>query len=453
MLSSVSSFSRVPALVRHGWAIWLWPLTLIMLVSWVVRIAHQLQEGGPFRVIGIDFSMYLAQAAMLRDGQAASIYDLGKLDTYLEPLRVYTTDPSQALSVGPVPYPAVFTWLMTVFVGPPPPVAFGLWTVLNIAAVAYLGWRVSQVVPGVGPVLATLALLGWFPFAVGLAAGQPTAILGCAVAQWYLASRKGHDVRAGLWLSLLLIKPQYALLMGPLLLWKGRWRTIGGAAAGCALILLGSMAVVGPGSLLSYTTAVADVAPWGGAALASPGQMINWRALVLAIRPSIGSINGVALVALLGLATAGTAALAWRGPWARWSWTFTARVAAMGLATVLANYHSHSHGLALFVLPLAACLVDPHLRPTTRAALLALAFAPTLVVVTLRGWLWIDLIAHQPPDVLIWSPLLQVLLASCLLLLVRDVVARRELLPAASSGPLGGGEPVNANVPAVAGRL
>lgn len=414
--------SEVATLARRRWQLWLWPLTLVMLWSWVARIWWQLQEGGPFRIVGIDFSMYFAQAQLLHDGRAAAIYDLATLDTYLERLRVFTTDPSQPLSVGPVPYAPVFTWLMTGLVFLTPPVAFAVWTGLNVLAIAYLGWRIAEVLPGLSTPLATVALLGWFPFAVGLAAGQPTAILGCAVAQWYLTSRKGRDLQAGLWLSLLLIKPQYGILIGPLLLWKMRWRTVAGACLGCGLILLGSLITVGPGPLLTYTGAVADVAPWGGAALASPGQMINWRALVLSLRPSIGPISGLVLTGIAGVVTVAAVVLAWRGSWSAASWTFAPRVAVLGLATVLANYHSHSHGLALFALPLAACLAEDRLRPITRAALVTLAFGPTLIVITVKSWVWSELIWHHQPDVLVWSPLLQVLLAACLALLVRDVV-------------------------------
>ncbi|GAC1313573.1 MAG: hypothetical protein NVSMB2_01690 [Chloroflexota bacterium] len=414
--------SEVAVAVRRRWQVWLWPLTLVMLWSWVARIQFELQEGGPFRRVGIDFSMYLAQAQMLHDGHAATIYDLASLDTYLERLRVFTIDPSQPLSVGPVPYAPVFTWVMSAFVFASPPVAFAIWTALNVLAIAYLGWRIAQVVPGLSTLLATVALVGWFPFAVGLAAGQPTAILGCAVAQWYLASRRGQNWQAGLWLSLLLIKPQYGILIAPLLLWKWRWGTVLGACMGCALILVVSLAVVGPGSLMSYTSAVADVAPWDGAALASPGQMINWRAMVLNLRPSIGPISGFMLTGFAGVLTVAAVAVAWRGSWSAASWTFAPRVAVLGLGTVLANYHSHSHGLALFALPLAACLAEQRVRPITRAALLILAFVPTLYVITLKSWVWSELLWHQPPDVLIWSPLLQLLLAACLVLLVRDVI-------------------------------
>jgi hypothetical protein len=403
--------------------LWFYPLAALVLFSWLARVWLLVHEGGLFRVVGIDFSMYLAQARILRDGQAQSIYDLSLIQTYLQALRVYTTDPNLPLSAGPVAYAPVFAGLMMALTLPPPPLALAAWTLLNLLGVGYVAWRVTQLVPGVGPLQAMLALLISFPVAVGLVGGQPTALLACAVGECYLALRAGRDLRAGLWLSLLLLKPQYGILIGPVLIWKRRWNAVLGVALGGALILACSVLVVGFEPLSTYWLAVADIAPWGGAAVASPGQMINWRALILNLRPSAGPTTGLLFVAAAGLLSALTALSVWRGPWAARSWTFAPRVAALALTTVLANYHSHSHGLALFAIPVAASLGEPRVRRITRVALLALAFLPSLVIIAGQHWFWRELIQHQPVDVLIWSPLAQMLLVLATGCLLRDVLS------------------------------
>ena len=140
---------------------------------------------------------------------------------------------------------------------------------------------------------ALLALLVSFPLAMGLIVGQPTALLGCAVAECYLSLRARQDLRAGLWLSVLLLKPQYGVILGPILIWKGRWHAVLGTAIGGAAIALVSLLVVGVPTLLTYGAAFVDIAPWGGAAVSSPGQMINWRALILNLRPEHRSVDRV----------------------------------------------------------------------------------------------------------------------------------------------------------------
>jgi glycosyl transferase family 87 len=389
---------------------WLYLIAGLLVAVWIGRAWLLLQDGGLFRVLGGDYSMYAAQAGILRSGDTQSIYDLSRIDTFVQPLRAYTTDPSEPLSVGPVAYPPIFAWLMVPFTLVPPPVGLALWTVLNLLGVGYLAWRVASVVPGTNWLLAMLALLGSFPVALGLLVGQPTALLGCAMAECYLSLRAGRDLRAGLWLSALLLKPQYGLLLGPILIWKRRWHAVLGVALGGLIILATSAVLVGLPTLLTFRAALSDMAPFGGGALVSPGQMINWRGLILNLRPSIGGNTGLLLTIVLGAITVGCTLLIWRGPWAAASRSFPARMAAMSLTTVLANYHSHAHGLTLFAVPLAASYGQPEAGRLTRWSLVALAVGPTAIIIGLDHWLLRDVIERKQVDVLIWSPLVQILL-------------------------------------------
>jgi hypothetical protein len=384
---------------------------VFLLAIWLDRVWLLIQDGGLFRVVGIDWSMYAAQAMVLRAGEPESIYNLSRMSDFVQQLRVYTTDPGEPLAVGPVAYPPVFAWLMIPFTLVPAPVGFGLWTVLNLFGVAHLGRRVAEVVPNVSTVQAALALLVTFPVALGLVAGQPTALLGCAIAECYLSLRSGRDLRAGLWLSILLLKPQYGILLGPILLWKRRWSAVLGVAVGGLLLAVASLAIVGGSTLLTYGAAFADIAPWGGAAVSSPGQMINWRALILNLRPSIGPGTGLLLTAALGLLTVAALLPIWRGPWRPASALFPARMAATCLTTILVNYHSHAHGLTLFTLPLAASYGEQRSGRYARAALLALAFVPTVIVIVIQHWLLREVILRETVDILIWSPLAQILLS------------------------------------------
>lgn len=389
---------------------WLYLAASLLVALWIGRAWLLFRDGGLFRVLGGDFVLFSSQALILRSGDTQSLYDLSRLDTYVQMLRVYTADPSQPLSTGPVPYPPIFAWLMVPFTFVPPPAGLALWTLVNLLGVGYLAWRVTCVVPGLTWPLALLALLGSFPVALGLIVGQPTPVLGCAMAECYLSLRAGRDLRAGLWLGVLLMKPQYGLLLGPILIWKRRWSAVLGAAIGGVVILALSVALVGLPTLLTFGRAISDDAPFGGGALTSPGQMINWRALILNLRPSIGVSTGLLLTAVLGAITVAFTLLAWRGPWSPRSLSFAPRMAATSLATVLANYHSHVHGLTLFAVPLADAYGQPSAGRAVRWSLLALAFGPTIVVIGLQHWLVRDVILHQPIDVLIWSPLVQILL-------------------------------------------
>src|SRR5262249_1434650 len=151
--------------------------------------------------------------------------------------------------------------------------------------------------------------------AQGLIVGQPTALLACAVSECYVSLRAGHDLRAGLWLSVLLFKPQYGVLIGPILIWKRRWLTVVGTALGALAMLLASVVLVRP-SGGGFLWALGEYGAFGGGALIAPGLMINWRALILWLRPSIGSTSGLLLLAVLSLLTLVLVLPIWRGRWA-----------------------------------------------------------------------------------------------------------------------------------------
>jgi len=327
---------------------------------------------------------------------------------------------------------------MTPFTLPPPPLSFGLWTVLNLAGAIYLGWRVSVVLPHPNqlgsPACATnasgfsraaLAVLISAPIAQGLLVGQPTALLACAVAECFLSLRGGHDVRGGLWLSALLLKPQYGIVLGPILVWKRRWSVVAGVALGGVVILVTSALLVGLPGLLSYTAALGDDAPFRGGAMTNPGQMINWRALILYLRPSIGPSTGLVLTIVLGALTVAGLLPIWRGAWTPTSPVFAAQISATLVATVLANYHSHVHGAAILAVPLAATLARAPIGRFTRLVLVLFVFAPAVLTVAIQQLAIRMLILGQPLDTLIWSPLVQVLLSLAMVGLVVDVVRRK----------------------------
>jgi len=324
---------------------------------------------------------------------------------------------------------------MTPFTLPPPPLSFGLWTLLNLAGAIYLGWRVSVVLPHPNqlgsPACATnasgfsraaLAVLISAPIAQGLPVGQPTALLACAVAECFLSLRGGHDVRGGLWLSALLLKPQYGIVLGPILVWKRRWSVVAGVALGGVVILVTSALLVGLPGLLSYTAALGDDAPFRGGAMTNPGQMINWRALILYLRPSIGPSTGLVLTLVLGALTVASLLPIWRGAWAPTSPHFPAPITATLLATVLANYHSHVHGAAILAVPLTATLAQASTGRFTRSVLVLLVFGPAVLIVAIQHLVIRMLVLGQPLDTLIWSPLVQVLLSLAMVGLVVDVV-------------------------------
>lgn len=424
---------------------------LLMVGVWLQRTWLIYQSTGLFEVIGIDWALFSAQALILRDGQPQAIYDLSQIQAHLQAFVPYTANPSDSLPVGPVPYLPLFAWLLVVFTLPPPPVGFALWTVLNLLALLYLAKRVTDVLPSLPRAQAALLLLVSIPVAGGFVVGQPTPLLACAMAECYLSLRSGHDYRAGLWLSLFLFKPQYGFLLGPLLLWKGRWRTVGGVATGAVVILGLSALLVGLSTLLQFTVALSDDAPFRGGPMTTPILMINWRAFLLYLNSDLSAEKGVAYTVLLGVATVAAIVPMWRGPWRARDDLFPEKMAALLAVTVLTTYHSQVHGATMLAVPLAAVLGQPRLSALVRWTVLALVLVPTFLLVGLQHTFIHMLLLRQPMDVLDWSPVVQVLFVGVIGAIAWDVW-QRERQPPPASLPVGTRMASAAAEPSIAGQ-
>ncbi len=182
------------------------------------------------------------------------LYDLAAQKTAVEGL-------GQGTYWSPYLNPPPLAWLATPFLAAPFEVAILLWSALLIGA-TLLAWRLTA--PGSALArYAHLALfVGLFPTAYGLMVGQPVVLVAAVVAvSWWLAESR-RDVLAGLALSLIVLKPQLALLVPLCLLVAGRWRIFGAWLA--ATVVIGAIALVmlGGEGLHRYRDALSLASQW-----------------------------------------------------------------------------------------------------------------------------------------------------------------------------------------------
>jgi hypothetical protein len=79
------------------------------------------------------------------------------------------------------------------------------------------------------------------------------------------------------------------------------------------------------------------------------------------------------------------------------------RFAAVALGAVATSYHSHAHGMALAMIPVAAAWNRPALGVKTRIALLAAAYLPTLWLMLVWG-IGQRFTVPSATDVSLWYP-------------------------------------------------
>ncbi len=163
--------------------------------------------------------------------------------------------------------------------------------------------------------------------------------------------------------------------------------------------------------------------------------MVNWRALIVNARPSIGDTSGVALFVVLSVLTIAAIAWAARDHWRTATPLLEWQLAAVLVGTFLVSYHSHMHGLVLLTVPLAAMWRLAVQAPLRRLAMLAFVFVPTIAFVLVTGVFRGFAINYEDP---LWvvRPVLNVALLVVLLaatLMQARAVASAEEAPATRS--------------------
>jgi len=241
---------RVVAYIRARTKLW----AAVGLLVGVILIGWDLLVPAPTYVsqfaVRNDFRLaYAAATVGLRSGYAR-LYDLAAQGSAIESL-------GSGFNPQPFISPPPLAWLVTPLLVLPFAAALVLWTLLLLAA---LGWTWYLLAPPGRLVRAAhlALLLGVFPVAFGVMVGQPGAWVAAAVATAWWLMRKDHPVWAGLALSVIVLKPQLALLVPVCLLVSGHARTFGAWLVASVLIGLVALALLGPEGVARYRDVLAQ---------------------------------------------------------------------------------------------------------------------------------------------------------------------------------------------------
>jgi Glycosyltransferase family 87 len=385
---------------------------------WTIYAAGEL-----FHRLGFDWSLFYAQAITLRLGAAAQMYDLAALDKWLKWFQQYYSPSAKVPFALQAPYPPWFAAIFEIFTLPPAPVAFALWTVLSVACGCLLAIRIRTFFPELHWWSAIAIVFAAYSVAWGLFLGQVGMLIAVAVSEMFISFRARRDLRAGLWLSVLMLKPQYALVFGLLLVWKWRARAIVGALIGSAVFVLVGVIGAGVGAFVQFAAVLGQSADFRNEQ-ANPWGMINWRALVLYVFPDIRSDQGAALVTALSAATIAVVLYFWRDRWDPQSSKFAPRFAVLAFAAVITSYHSHPHGAPLLFVPVAAAWSQNAFSLRTRLAILAAFYVPTAIMIWVAGFQE-HLAVSSNLDVPLWTmwpdAFSALLFVTAFLLMLRDV--------------------------------
>jgi Glycosyltransferase family 87 len=265
----------------------------IILLAWLVATGHGTLDAYG-RPLGTDFSDVYAAGRMALDGHAAQAWDWG---AHYRVQQAIHHDP--AVPFYGWHYPPPFLLLAAPLALLPYLTALFVWQATTLAGAAAV---VGRIVPGR---TALLVALGAPVVFICLGHGH-NGFLTAALLAGALALLDERPVLAGLLLGCLVYKPQFALLIPPLLLVTWRWRAILGAALSAGLLIGATLVIWGwpvwqafLDSLPLTRRVVIEGGATGWAKIQSPFAMVRmWGG---GIAPAY-AVQAVATLAAIGLA-------------------------------------------------------------------------------------------------------------------------------------------------------
>jgi alpha-1,2-mannosyltransferase len=238
----------VSAPSRWRWVIGAAAVCAVYLVVRSIADLHTALGGGS----AVDY-LAIASAGRVVHGGSSCVYCLGSLATAQAQLLGYVPAGSATF---PVPFvnPALMAWLIQPLAVLPLQTGTDIFIALNVAAMALSAAILAKLAsPRLGgPLAACLVVIGVFSLeaGTGILLGQSDGLMLLVASLAILALDRHRPVIAGLLLVPLLLKPQLVWLVPPILVIARQWRMLAALMAGAAVVLLGSIAVAGPGHLL-----------------------------------------------------------------------------------------------------------------------------------------------------------------------------------------------------------
>lgn len=300
-----------------------------------------------------DFSVLYTAGTILREGHGHQLYDRGLQYRVQEAFTGHVGFRRGPLPFIHPPFEGLIFWPLSLFNYR---TAFLVWDAISVLALLGAGIILRSCIDWFHKVALwkfMLCALAFFPVVMCLLQGQDSILLLLFCALALRAMRRDSDLVAGCWLALGSFKFQFTLpIVALFFLWKRR-RVALGFLPIVAILVLASVGISGPGSLIDYprfALRVVETQKLGGVPLALlpnlHGLIVGWNGMTptwVTIAMAVA-----ASILLLGFAVvrgrkAGTPSL---------QNDFDLQFSLAIVIAVLAAWQTNIHDLSLLVLPL-----------------------------------------------------------------------------------------------------
>jgi hypothetical protein len=319
-----------------------------------------------------DYVVYWTAGRMVLDGNAGRLYDLDAVQSYQARA---TGQPSYDVALLPYFNPPFAAGALAVLAVLPLGVSAVVFTGVSLAALgAGLRFLLSRLETRLEVVAWTLGVLSSMPIYYTLLHGQLSFLLFFLFVAVYILLKRGSDGLAGATLALLLLKPPLVLLPLLVLALNRRMEALRGFLTCATGLVVASLLVGGPSSLIAYPELLATATTWDDEAGILIWAMFGWNAFFEALT---GPAGFPIPMLLAGAASIGTLVLclrAWKGPWNAQSPDFDVRYSILVLGVLLTSPHLYGQDLIIGVIP-AALLYGAFRSNRDRLVIVALVLA------------------------------------------------------------------------------
>ncbi|MCP4591158.1 MAG: DUF2029 domain-containing protein [bacterium] len=332
----------------HRYPIMLFAITALVYLSSAVRSQNWIEPDG--RIIGHDYLAFFMAGDLVNQGRIGELYDFAAQQAYQQQFmaEINPTWSRTCLYLNPPHYAWAMSWLARLGYGP----SLIAWWLLSaicfgLTVVIWRGWLGRERLGG--PLLLAICMSSWF---LAFAGGQNSFFSLLILTAFCGLMLSGREMLAGLVLAALAFKFQLLLVPAGMLLFKARWRALGGLALGGGLTLLATVALSGWDVLGEYVRFGARL----GELLQMEGfdvhKQHSWHGLF-----SLAGQGWMPPVIVRGLTAAGSLAslvvlwLTWRGAWVRSGARLPLQLAALMVATLLTSPHLFHYDVLIATLP------------------------------------------------------------------------------------------------------
>jgi hypothetical protein len=218
------------------------------------------------------------------------------------------------------------------------------WALTTVAVYAWAVWVAWRAGAAGDTWLAGLGAFAFPPLWHLVANGQTTAIPILAFVLAWLALERNRPFLAGVALGLLVLKPQFGIVIAAVALLTGNWRLIAGGLASLA-VQVGLVALwFGPAAFGTYVTWIVRYLPEAEAVIyPRPYLLLSLQAMTRLLPGGLGTFVWAALSLVV---------IWWT--WRLWrvSSSWRAKMGALVLASVLVNPHVYVYDLSVLALPI-----------------------------------------------------------------------------------------------------